>query len=275
MSGVWNTAQLDITIPSNGSLTPGSGTIYIGGPRLPSVLSSFGVSTGIIFYSDSVGLAAGINYWFIGKYSYPTVENSIVVGWVDTSNTVRFSYKNGYISTLNQFFTDVQSDDATLSLITGTGGGFTLSSVNAATSWVKSNVGDLVIKGGPTHQDDWKTATSSVTFLGKASTVNIEYRLTPDYIAEVRWKISCNSGGWSTGVDHFTLPLPGWFPLCDTDPLTLYIKGSCRSFAPTGGGVAGTDFIGTTMWIDYSFTSLSGTGVTYFAGQQIYTGDKP
>jgi len=84
MSSIWSSSiNLDMTIPSNGSATPGSGTIYIGGPRLPSELVAAGFKGALVFFSDAAGLAAGIKYWYLAHITVGGSE-SLSMGSCDT-----------------------------------------------------------------------------------------------------------------------------------------------------------------------------------------------
>ena len=85
MSGVWsNLLVLDIAFPSNGSLTPGSGTVYIGGPRLPAELVAAGMKGAIVFYSVSGDTL--VEYYFLAYQLLPDPANptdnipAIVIG---------------------------------------------------------------------------------------------------------------------------------------------------------------------------------------------------
>lgn len=85
MSGVWsNILVLDIAFPSNGALTPGSGTVYIGGPRLPAELVAAGMKGAIVFFSVSGDTL--VEYYFLAYQLLPDPANptdnipAIVIG---------------------------------------------------------------------------------------------------------------------------------------------------------------------------------------------------
>ena len=68
MSGIWDAVlTLDLTIPSNGPLVPGSSTVYIGGPNLPAELVALGANGAIIFYSSPTDTAA--EYYYLAYFT--------------------------------------------------------------------------------------------------------------------------------------------------------------------------------------------------------------
>lgn len=87
MAGVWSTATLDLVIPSTGLLEPGSGSLYIGGPRLPDVLTDAGINDGFVWYTDEDGFDAGYDYWFLAhQRATGDYLEALVIGFKKTAD---------------------------------------------------------------------------------------------------------------------------------------------------------------------------------------------
>ena len=320
MSGVWNTATLDIALPSNGRLVPGSGTVYIGGPRLPSELKSVGSQGAIVFYGNAGdNLAkyyylayAGDNFggYFIrigycnltgqlidmfkgASYQPGRPGNTSLTGNAGPGETpaslaldvqIRAFTYNGYITLeTGSFVAGVGARSIFLKpAVTGEvvakvgmGGninyanaGLKLSNLNSARPYIKSN-------GTPfanTDLDYWITASSVQNIGGVPCTVDVEWKMTPDYVVELRYKITVTSGTMPNA--NLNCTLPGNYPNpTGSDPYGFGLRELCR-VAGASNGFAPNLFTGTTLFIDYTNTTVAGTGGTAFYGQFIYLAEK-
>lgn len=99
MPPLWdNELVVDITIPSNGSLTPGSGTVYIGGPQLVNIigLNVAQYKSAIVWFTDASGLAQGVDYWFMAHFSDATFDG-VRQGYYPTGGPTTISSIAQYI----------------------------------------------------------------------------------------------------------------------------------------------------------------------------------
>jgi hypothetical protein len=162
----------DLTLPPGGSLTPGSGTVYIGGPNLPASMSQF--ESAIIFYSDTVGLAHGIDYWYLahfGQSHVPFTADGIQIGF----------YPTGGPNTLSMFGVFVDSngrDDVTIETNTGN---IILNSRRQLT--LESAVGQsMVLLSG--NDLELESAGSGIVYLASAFG-NVSFRKTMGSNSEI------------------------------------------------------------------------------------------
>jgi hypothetical protein len=247
----------DLTLPPGGSLTPGSGTVYIGGPNLPASMSQF--ESAIIFYSDTVGLAHGIDYWYLahfGQSHVPFTADGIQIGF----------YPTGGPQTLSMFGVFVDSngrDDVTIETNTGniilnsrrqltlesmanfamfifSGLDLEMSSANGGIVYLASDFGNISFRkalGSNTEIaeirnlgtqpnikalnsvtiDVWQTATTTQTMNGVAGCTTVfAWRITIDWVVEVRMLFNTPVGSFFTPVPFFSFALPAAFPTIDS-----------------------------------------------------------
>ena len=245
MAGVWSQVRvLDIVLPNNGSLTPGSGTVYIGGPRLPSELRSAGYNAALVFYTGTGVVPANIKYWFIAHSSNAVSHlDSLEFGWVSNLGIItpvqtiyfddsssNFSVNLGFGNKKFNLSSNgapsvlsdngiVISDSSNVGLQLWTGG---LNDILGDTIDIHTSSGDLVIrpqagqdiafKSGATSRlaihnlwttspslkanaantilDQWTSQTINQVIGGATMTANIDYRVTPDFIIDIRGKIA-------------------------------------------------------------------------------------
>lgn len=169
MSSIWSSVlSLDLTIPSNGSTTAGSGTIYIGGPRLPSELVAANFKGALVFYSDAIGLAAGVKYWYLARFT-DGIRESLSIGWCDLSGVLTDMISGGYDSSIALFTTLITSGPATVS----TQGNDIYAVTSTGDVTVASLIGALNLQGTGTDIDAiannlirLRTISNGITFEG-------------------------------------------------------------------------------------------------------------
>lgn len=178
MAGVWNTAQLDLLLPSNGVQACGSGTVYIGGPQLPSDLILGGYTNGVVFWSTPTQCAQGVEYFFIAQRA-----GLWVLGMKPTVGLFRETVRMGWDGSewITRVISPGAADRSTLLL-----------SENYWQAIAGSSAGDTqwsIIKGSAqAGQDTWISSVSSRTVAGVANvTCSRSYRVTPDYWVDFRF----------------------------------------------------------------------------------------
>ena len=228
MSGVWNTATLDITIPSSGPLTPGSGTVYIGGPQLPTEIKSV-FPAAIVFYSTIE--SAVIKYWFIAHSQNGTISG-LVHGYVSVAGGVIYLTDQAFYDTVTSDYGHRFTDGGQNVLLQVQGRGTDLvydlnldqtywnTGANLRTG-PAVNGNDVYIKSTKTAstQDEWNTDVSTQTVTGvEGCTLTYWWRWTPDYICEVRYLLTCPA---TTSGSNLVLPLPTPMPSVDFGPSSI------------------------------------------------------
>lgn len=118
----------DLTLPPDGSLTPGSGTVYIGGPQLPAAMSQF--ESAIIFFTDTLGLAQGIDFWYLahfGQTNPPFTSDGVQIGYYPTGGPLTKSTIGTFISSItgrDDVVIEAHTGDVQLRTTDGTGSVF-------------------------------------------------------------------------------------------------------------------------------------------------------
>jgi len=169
VSSIWSSVlSLDLTIPSNGSTTAGSGTIYIGGPRLPSELVAANFKGALVFYSDAIGLAAGVKYWYLARFT-DGIRESLSIGWCDLTGVLTDMISGGYDSSIALFTTLITSGPASVS----TQGNDIYAVTSTGDVTVASLIGALKLQGTGTDIDAiannlirLRTISNGITFEG-------------------------------------------------------------------------------------------------------------
>ena len=260
MSGVWNTATLDITLPSNVAPATGSGALYLGGPQLPAELKNAGYTSAIVWFSNG---NAYLKYWFMARYGDLSVD-SWTFGYctVAPGPTLGTLVNMDAINAFSFPTNDVQRDITKIQVLVGSGAFVRLS------------------KGGPpiikadyalTGMDGWGTDTSTQTVTGVAGcTLKYWWRWTPDYICEVRYLLTCPA---TTSGSNLVLPLPTPMPRVDLGPSS--IRGAYGSGLASRAGQQES----FTCRMDPTSMTLFGNSspFTYstYEGSFVYTVAKP
>jgi hypothetical protein len=279
MSGVWSSIlNLDLTIPSNGSLTPGSGNIYIGGPQLPPTLPA-NFKGALIFYSDPIGLSQGVDYWYIAHFSDAT-SDGLEIGYYPTGgpSTVRHStqfFQNNFDHNVNETVTGI----ATLQTKTGlvqiknlsaygnaiqiqTPGRVQISNDGTGKLIEFSNQTDPVIKAGNAPNiDQWLTDTSTQTILNATAggvagcTVKCDWRVTVDRLVEFRSYVTIPGPG---------LPASGQYTWFNAPAVFAALTDSSPSGGSKGPYVTGNYYIGGTNGYGCINGRIDGNTVYFF-----------
>lgn len=74
----------DLTLPPGSRLGAGSGTVYIGAANLPAGLNTGAYKSAIIWYTDAIGAALGIDYFFLAFTSDNLPEAGVRFGFYPT-----------------------------------------------------------------------------------------------------------------------------------------------------------------------------------------------
>lgn len=259
MSGVWNTATLDITLPSNVAPTTGSGALYLGGPQLPAELKNAGYTSAIVWFSDG---NAFLKYWFMARYGdlavdswtfgYCTVAPGPTLGTLVNMDAINaFSFPTN----------DVQRDITKIHGLVGSG------------AFVRLSKDGPIIKAdyALTGMDGWISTTRTRTIGGVANcTVNVDWRITIDYIIDVRIYITCPSApGVGSGVVNValstTMPQPDYSP-------SVGFRGPYGTLLGAGGtGQANYVTRIDTGWNMVIFVNGNAPGNTSFEGSMTFT----
>jgi len=253
---------LDLTLPPGGSLTPGSGTVYIGGPHLPTEIKALNTFGAIIFYSGSGDPLA--DYYYIAYFQlfgvyylsigYKRHSDGVLVSRFQTSaNTSAQTYLSGpdpvadaeFI--MNQVGISINAYDGLVSLhasvrniieskVTSSGnvgvtfrawtGGDKLNIVSLGTNapFIRADTTNTIL-------DQWHTDTSTQTIGGVANfTVNQAWRLTPDYVIDYRTYITGPNPFPVANVAGYNLPAS--FPTVDS---IVVGTGNLKPFIPASG----------------------------------------
>ncbi len=308
----------DLTLPPTGQLIPGSGTLYIGSKQIPADLLADGALAAFVWFSNSAGLAVGIDYWYIAHLRIGTQADLFQAGYKPTGGTRKAIWGGWLDGSGNQFSTyeaqnnvNLQSSlkDVTLNSLAhdiigtaaravflegdfagpgavqlispngniGFGKASGIPGVNARIGGWSGGGTRAYIKAGNTDQETWNSDTSTQTFGGIAGcTVTVEWRITIDYIVEVRFQVHSPSNVPNTNL---VFALPAAVPQCaGTDPFNLGLREIARVASSTGNhGFAPDLWQGSTsnVLIDYTNTTVGGINGVDFYGQFIYTIDKP
>ena len=251
MSGVWSTATLEITVPSNVAPSPGSGALYLGGPNLPSELSSFGYTSAIVWFAGNTSF---LKYWFMARESDPSFERW-TFGYCDLSGTlVNLDNSVGY-GPPDNYLLRTLTDIATIS------GNDLRGFLRLGTPDNPTGTVLLLADFSLTTQDGWNTSSTTQTVGGVANcTVNIDWRWTPDYIMELRFSILCPS---APSGSTMTANLPGTVPAIDLSPGGMGVLGAV-SASQVGTRTAMTARLSTTQILVYIATNPNGN--TSFEG---------
>lgn len=267
MSGIWSSVlNLDLVIPSNGSLTPGSNTVYIGGPRLPAKLKAAGAKGAIVFYSSATDAQA--NYYYIayidpggfGNYvislGYEEKFTTILRPWLTSTSSpvgaTALTFGTATSINLNSTGIDITGLGKSVRIRATSGANITLSPAGQVIFYDGSGVvpvdprlyiQDLdttkpCIKAytPSTDLDQWNQSTrTNVTIGGVANcTVKLDWRLTPDFVLDVRYYVTFPAAPGAAANMSFSTP-PG-FPTTDVAPSTARgAYGLCLTQA--GGGL--------------------------------------
>lgn len=265
MAGVWDAVvTLDITLPSTGQLVPGSGTIYIGGPQLPTELMLSGRTGAIVFYSGPVGLAAGIKYWYISLSDAPG-EQALSLGYCIGPN-LREMYRGGVQPGPELFVTNQVFGGGALRL--DNDNGFQL--VSAASLTQPSH-----IRGSQAAQQDvWVEFSQVFTVAGIANTtVQYSLRRTPDFIVEVRFAVTFPSA--PATLAFTTIALPGIAPNFSPDNPPVNGIPSSGSAYTNAGAIPLAARITNTGQLGILGPTTNPTGVTFITGAVMFTKAKP
>lgn len=271
MAGVWSSVlTLDLVIPSNGALSPGSNTFYIGGPRIPADLKADGALSALIWYSNADGLAAGVDYWYIAHLRLGSQQDLLQAGYKPTGSTRRALW-GGWIEAsgkeyatfeaYNTLNLEATTEDVNVTSVlhdivvtaaraifieadyTGPGA-LQLIAPNGSVAMGKAsgipgsnlqfagfNTSRVQMRAYNTDQDKWNSSTTSQTIGGVANcTVLLNWRFTADYILDVRYFVTFPVAPGAAANMSFTLP--GSFPTTDLAPLTTRgAYGLCLSQA--------------------------------------------
>ena len=277
MSGVWSTPTLDLVLPSNGSLTPGSGTTYIGGPRLPADLTLLGVDSAIVFYSTPQGLANNVWYWYIAHFTVGT-DDLLVEGWMEAGG-VNHIVKNDYVRdggvtryrilTKNTQYVELAGTTRVVDDV-----GIELRAASAPANGIFINTGAGVIKaiGAGTVLDTWQTSTTTQTIAGVANcNVKVAWRQTPDYVIEARFFVTVPGGGLPAIPTFSSFNLPGAMPVPDMG--VLINQGPHYAGNYTAGAAQGSFNGRYEAGKAYVFGLPA--GVTFLEGSGTFTQVKP
>lgn len=283
MSGVWNTATLDITIPSDGSLTPGSGTVYIGGPQLPTEIKSV-FPAAIVFYSTIE--SAVIKYWFIAHSQNGTISG-LVHGYVDVAGGVRYLTDQAFYDTATADYGHRFTDGGQNVLLQVQGRGTDLVyDLNLdQTYWTTGanlrtgpavNGNDVYIKStkAASTQDEWTTDSSTQTITGVAGcTVRFMWRWTPDYLCEVRFFVQVPGGGLPAVPTFSSFAYPVGLPPVDLGPGGSVNQGPHWSGNYTAGAAQGS--VNGRLEVGNAYFFGTPVGLTTLEGSATYTVAKP
>lgn len=288
MAGVWsNILTLDMTIPTNGDLVPGSGTVYIGGPNLPATLPPQ-YKAALIFYTDAIGLAQGIDYWFIAHYSDASAD-ALQIGFYPTGGpTVVGTLNNLVLNSRQLSILDSFKGDIFLRVLSsdGSGNGQIVVTNQASGGLIQlitrdgttqfktignNNVIELDTRNDPVIKawnnprvDVWQESNTSENIAGLAGTdVKIAWRQTIDRILEMRFVFTFQS---APGSMSWSYTLPGQIPRPDASTMGLF---------PRGFALAQSPLIVVPISVDnngffYAFGPV-GSGAGILSGSLIYT----
>jgi hypothetical protein len=267
MAGVWDSIlTLELIVPSNGSLTPGSATIYIGGPQLPVELVGYGVTGAIVWYSDQAN---------VNVYDYTFIALVPGSGWV------RGSCSGGNLTLAERWVINglPPYTPAQLSAF-----GYESHGTDTSFDWILNGVGYVeyiemnglgvvpYIKAGVSSSIDlWKGPYASVqTIAGVAgTTVQYDVRRTVDGLVEIRFAIvfpvapaTCN---FLTGaLANLTSTYQP-----DQSPWTFWPFGAAWS---NDGVAQNCQIINDAILINGTFANPG--GATIFQGSVTYTKGK-
>lgn len=299
----------DLTLPPGGSLTPGSGTVYIGGPQLPvGIATDPQYKAAIIFYTDAIGLSMGIDYWFIAHFSledliksssldgvrwgyYPTGGPQTVPMVTPLRNT---GLDQTFVEALDEVIVQTTGTNSTTYIqANGTNGAVQLLATSKI--FMFATLGKILMQKdlatvtealeitglgtapkiralGSSTVDVWQTDLANISTVGASTlTSDWEVRITVDKVVEVRLNIHCSPALPNTS---FTIPVSGLLPhVNNSDPLNAPVKNVCRvDGAPNG--FAPVALTNTLLFVDYTASGASGNNATQFSCCFMYTGDK-
>lgn len=253
MAGIWSTTlNLDLTIPTNGNLTPGSGTVYIGGPNLPTTLPP-NYKSALIFYTDPAGLAQGIDYWYIAHYSDGGAD-ALQIGYYPTGGPVVLSVINElFLGNRHLVGLDSQKGDIYLRVLSPDGSGngqvyihnnadagviqlATKSGSSQFQTFGRSELIELDTRGAPIIKawnsptiDQWQSNGSFQTLntIG-GCTVKFDWRITVDRICDTRVTVNIPGAGLPAIPTNSFMNLPAAFPITNaaiTNPFGPMLAG--------------------------------------------------
>lgn len=279
----------DLTLPPGGSLTPGSGTIYIGSTQLPVGLAGVGgYKSAIVWFTDAIGLAAGIDYWFMAHFSDGgLVEDGVRFGYYPTGGPVTVPMvtpltvggqkqtiiESPQVAILKAPSVFVSNTSTGAAIVIGTGGNnvllgatvvdnvFIEAKANGAGNIVVDTGGGIYICPGSqgglndvvfermsvggvfnTNEriaiknlgvkpyikgensstiDVWQNSATLQTIQGIANcTVGISWRITVDFMVEVRAFIQSGGGLFFAPAAFIQCNMPAGFPTIDVQATT-------------------------------------------------------
>lgn len=303
----------DLVLPPGGALVPGSGTVYIGSKRLPAAMASFesalvfytdpiGLSQGIDFWyiahfgaSIAPFVADGLQ---VGYYPtggpltksnmsayYVGGTNQIIIEGNDTG-AIQFRQNAGgdlivKTNTGTVFITTQSPNVAAIRLLAPLGQNIVIGEgVNVGQprvefkGWNGGAANDIYIRASDSNQDIWNTDTSVQT-IGTVGgcTVKFDWRITPDFVIDVRFFITCPSAP-GVGAGAVGVNLPVSFPAIDLGP------GTSRGGFTACVGEGGTGFYPMMMRFNNGgtcalFTNNNPNSNTIFEGGGAFTLLKP
>lgn len=228
MAAIWDDILvLDLTLPSNGPLTSGSGTVYLGGPRLPAELKALGVSGAVVWYSKGVQS----NIW---QYSFiaNTPTDGFIQGQVDANGVVWNVFTYGQAGTSLQPNLTVSTSSLTLDVENSLGPGSVYFTANNSLNYglqIDTGVapGPCIKAVNSTGIDVWSgnyTATAVNIDGRSACETRWNWYLSPDYRCELHWEINTTVGVFPT-VAFLTVPIPAGLNLPQPHAQTSPVEG--------------------------------------------------
>lgn len=297
----------DLTLPPGNGLGAGTGTVYIGAANLPPGLNTGAYKSAFIWYTDAVGQALGIDYWFLAYTSDAVPEAGVRFGYYPTGGPATVPLMAGFDINGTQVMFVEAPDQVQLKTSKTSGNIFIGSATQLSNSVSLISGGEIVlnaaapvsgdyilfelttasvneqiairglgtlpqIKAHSASVDVWLQATTTNTLGAVTLTTHWEWRRTVDGIVDLRADTVATGG--TVGNAAFAITVPAGVPSMNaTDPFTQGLRGITRVAGGTNG-FAPNLLVPTQLTVDNSDTRSNGVAATEFWSQFMYTADK-